>query len=99
MFRHPTSVATLSPCNRRPLTLDLSNQVRGRETPFPLLIGCPTGLCIYLVQALSSYATAGPEKPVEHIPMLHNAGAQQLPDILDDMQPPPNFPDDIDDDG
>jgi hypothetical protein len=42
MFRHPTSVATLSTCSRRPLTLYLSNLVRGWKTPFPLNMGCPT---------------------------------------------------------
>jgi hypothetical protein len=39
---------------------------------------------------------AGAEEPVEHMPLLHHAGAQHLPDILDDLPPPPNFPDDID---
>jgi hypothetical protein len=33
---------------------------------------------------------------VVHDPLLHHAVAQQLPDILDDLPPPPNFPDDID---
>jgi hypothetical protein len=42
---------------------------------------------------------AGPEEPVVHDPLLHHAVAQQLPDILDDLPPPPNFPDDIDVDG
>jgi hypothetical protein len=52
MFGRATSVATLSPCNGRPLTLYLSNLVCGRKTPFPLVMRYPSGFCVYLVQAL-----------------------------------------------